>query len=291
MDLFAIRNQLYSGNYQQVVTDAAAFNPKGNQELKTECEVLLMRAHIALGNHFLVLQNVRDDAPYELRAVKLLAQFMQDPEGGAEPANSKLNEWLCVPEAATNTTVLLVAGTVYNMQGNYEETLKLLHASEDAELMSLLVQTFLSMSRIDLAEKQFKTMQQKEDDHTLTQLASTWVNLAKGGSNIKEALFTFTDLADKFGTSTLIFNGMAAAHMGQGEFEDAEGCINSALQMNPNDVDSLINLIAILTHLRPGDDRIQNTHSMLQHQHPKHPYVKAYQASQDSFNRIAGISA
>ena len=45
--------------------------------------------------------------------------------------------------------------------------------------MALLVQTFLFMNRSDLAQKQFATMQQKEDDHTLTLIASAWVNLSK----------------------------------------------------------------------------------------------------------------
>jgi coatomer protein complex subunit epsilon len=45
--------------------------------------------------------------------------------------------------------------------------------------MATLVYTYLQMDRMDLAEKQFKTMQQNEDDATLTNLASAWVNLAK----------------------------------------------------------------------------------------------------------------
>jgi coatomer protein complex subunit epsilon len=291
MDLFALRNHFYVGNYQQVVADAASFNARGNSDLESECELILMRAQIALGNHFLVIQKVRDDAPHALRAAKLLAQHMQDPVGSANTVNDALDKMLCDSEAATNPNVLLLIGQIFNSQSKYEETLKHTHDSENVELMALLIQTFLFMNRRDLAEKQFATMQQKEDDHTLTQMASAWINLAKGGAVIRDALFTYTDLADKFGTSTLIFNGMAAANMGQGDFEDAESNVNSALQMNSNDVDSLINLVAILQHTRPSDARISSTLSLLQHQHPHHPYVKAYLASEDSFNRIAGISA
>ena len=91
MDLFTLTNQLHTGNYQQVITDAASFNSKGDDSLQLECDILLhrypaaglvrphllLRATIALGNHFLVIPKIKDDAPMPLRGVKLLAQFMQ----------------------------------------------------------------------------------------------------------------------------------------------------------------------------------------------------------------------
>ena len=54
------------------------------------------RAYIALGNHFLVLQKVRDDDPISLQACKLLANYMQvadttphsDDDSAANPSNS-----------------------------------------------------------------------------------------------------------------------------------------------------------------------------------------------------------
>eukprot|EP00657_Telonema_sp_P-1_P004002 TRINITY_DN1925_c0_g1_i3.p1 TRINITY_DN1925_c0_g1~~TRINITY_DN1925_c0_g1_i3.p1 ORF type:complete len:107 (+),score=28.87 TRINITY_DN1925_c0_g1_i3:173-493(+) len=100
-----------------------------------------------------------------------------------------------------------------------------------------------------------------------------------------------SDLSEKYGNSAMIFNGMAAAHMVGGEYEDAEGCVNSALQLNPNDIDALINLIVVLQHLRPNDDRIQTTLSLLKHQAPSHPFVKSSISAEESFNRLAGIVA
>jgi len=50
-DLYGIQNQFYLGNYQQVVTDASAFNARGDATAKLECDVILNRAHVAMGNH------------------------------------------------------------------------------------------------------------------------------------------------------------------------------------------------------------------------------------------------
>lgn len=43
---------------------------------------------------------------------------------------------------------------------------------------ALNVQIFLKMHRSDYAERQLRAMQQIDEDHTLTQLANAWLNLA-----------------------------------------------------------------------------------------------------------------
>merc|ERR1711959_329634 len=210
-----------------------------------------------MGNHFLVLQKIKNDDPISLQAVKLLATYMQS--GDMENVEAQLDKWMEDSSASTDATMLNVAAMIYNREGKYEEALKYVHNPTSLEMMATLVFTFIQMDRIDLAEKQFKTMQQNEDDATLTQLASAWVHLAKGGDKIQTALFTYTDLAEKFGTSVTLLNGMAACHMSKGEFEDAEKLLQEALSKNPNDVDYLINTLVCLQHQRTSEDLAMST--------------------------------
>jgi len=43
---------------------------------------------------------------------------------------------------------------------------------------ALNVQIFIKMHRSDYAERQLRIMQQIDEDHTLTQLANAWLDLA-----------------------------------------------------------------------------------------------------------------
>jgi len=286
-DVFGMQNQFYLGNFQQVVTDASAFNPRGEANAKLECDIILNRAYVAMGNHFLVLQKINSDAPISLQAVKLLATYMQSPEQLPNYID-QINAWMST-EAATDNTLLVVAAMIYNREGQYEEALKFIGQNPATlEQMAILVQTYLQMHRVDLAEKTWTLMQQKEDDATLTQLAAAWVNLAKGGDRIQKALFGFTDLAEKYGTTLNLLNGMAACHMSKGEFDDAHKLLQQSLDKNPQDVDALINLVVCLQHLGTYEELVTTTISTLQNLHPGHPWVKNMAQMEDSFARIAG---
>lgn len=81
----------------------------------------------------------------------------------------------------SNTTLILVAAIIFCHENNLEGALRVLHSSDHLECVALRVQTLLAMNRVDLARKELKVMQEKDDDAILTQLAQAWVNLQMVG--------------------------------------------------------------------------------------------------------------
>ncbi|GAB4840878.1 hypothetical protein Ancab_021638 [Ancistrocladus abbreviatus] len=277
--LFNLRNNFYLGAYQAAINDSNV--PNLSQEDAIERDCLVHRSYIALGSYQLVINEIDPSAATPLQAVKLLALYLSSPEN-KESTISSLKEWLGDSAIGNNPTLRLIAGIIYMHEQDFNEALKHTNAGGTMELHALNVQIYLKMYRSDYAEKQLKSMQQIDEDHTLTQLANAWFNLAVGGSKIQEAYLIFQDFSEKYPMTVLVLNGKAVCCIHMGNFDEAESLLLEALNKDAKDPETLANLVVCSLHLGKPSSRYL---SQLKLSHPDHMLVKRASTAEESFDR------
>jgi coatomer protein complex subunit epsilon len=154
--------------------------------------------------------------------------------------------------------------------------------------MALCVQILLKMERADVAEKTLRQMAALDDDATLTQLATAWVNLALGGGKAQEACYVFQELGDKHSWTPKLYNGSAACHMQMGQFEEAEKDLLEALTKDGKDPETLANLVVAGLHLgRRGGSKLRTYLTQLKAVAPQHALLAKSAALEEAFDAAA----
>ncbi|KAL3616780.1 hypothetical protein CASFOL_039174 [Castilleja foliolosa] len=277
--LFGLRNSFYIGAYQTAINNSEI--PNLSSEEIVERDSIVYRSYIALGSYQLVINEIDSAAATPLQAVKLLALYLSSP-ANKEMAISSLNEWLADPAIGNNPILRLIAGIIFTHEQDYNEALKHTNAGGTMDLYALNVQIFLKMHRSDYAEKQLRVMQGIDEDHTLTQLANAWLNLAVGGSKIQEAYLIFQDFSEKYPMTSLILNGKAVCCIHKGEFDEAETLLLEALNKDAKDPETLANLVVCCLHLGKPSSRYL---SQLKLSDPEHTLVKRASTAEEGFDR------
>ncbi|OAY31616.1 coatomer subunit epsilon-1 [Manihot esculenta] len=277
--LFSLRNNFYLGAYQAAINNSDLPNLSPDDAVERDC--LVYRSYIALGSYQLVINEIDNSAATPLQAVKLLALYLSSP-ANKESTISSLKEWLADSAIGNNAILRLIAGTIFMHEEDYNEALKHTNAGGTMELHALNVQIFLKMHRSDYAEKQLRYMQQIDEDHTLTQLANAWLNLAVGGSKIQEAYLIFQDFSEKYPMTSLILNGKAVCCMHMGNFDEAETLLLEALNKDAKDPETLADLVVCSLHLGKPSSRYL---SQLKLSHPDHMLVKRASSAEENFER------
>lgn len=290
-DLYTLRTLFWLGNYQKAVSEGSSLN-RLSEPLRIEAKEFVFRSYIAMGQANIVLDEIKDapGTPVSLQAVKLLARYISD-SSSKEMVLMTLGEWLGDPTSAGNSTLQLIASIIYMHENNLKEALKAVRHGTTMEQLALNIQIFLKMDRPDLALKQVRLMQQADEDATLTQLSSAWVHLTSGGAKLQEAAFIYEELIDKFGRTLPLLNGLAVANMHMHKFEEAEKTLDEALQLGPNDPDTLINLISCYQHLSKPSNLINRMINQLKLAAPNNPMVKQLATVEGAFDRVSATYA
>ncbi|ELU05412.1 hypothetical protein CAPTEDRAFT_225244 [Capitella teleta] len=283
-ELFDIRTALYIGNYQQCINEAQKL--KVSPDFRDERDVLMYRAYLAQRKFGVVLDEVRSGAPAELQAVRMLADFLSN-ESQRDRLVTELDAKMSGNVDVSNSTALLMAGSVYYHHGNLDAALRALHQSDSLECLALMVQIMLKMDRVELAKKELKRMQDIDEDSILTQLAQAWFNLSVGGDKYQDAYYIFQELSDKFSSTPVLLNGQAACYMAQGRFDEAEGALQEAMDKDSNNAETLVNMTVLSQHLGKAPEVSNRYISQLKDSHRSHPFVQDILLKESEFDRFA----
>ena len=151
-----------------------------------ERDAFLYRAYIAQRKFRVVLDEINSASSEELQPLKKLAEYFASPSR-REAIVAELDK----TTNSSNCNFTIVAATIYYHEKNLESALRILRNADHLECMALTLQIYLKMDRPDMARKELKSMQEKDDDATLTQLAQAWQNIYIGGDRLQDAYYIF----------------------------------------------------------------------------------------------------
>ncbi|NXH35879.1 COPE protein, partial [Myiagra hebetior] len=276
-ELFALRNNFYIGAYQAAINEAQRAKTPGS--LCSLCSLSQRKFGV-------VLDEIKAKASPELQAVRMFAEFLSN-ESQRDSIVAELDKKMAKSVDVANSSFLLMAASIYFHQHNPDAALRALHQGDSLECLAMMIQILLKLDRLDLARKELKKMQEQDEDATLTQLATAWVNLAMGGEKLQEAFYIFQEMADKYSSTLLLLNGQAACSMAQGKWDEAEGVLQEALDKDSSHPETLLNLVVLSQHLGKAPEVTNRYLSQLKDAHKNHPFIREYQAKENDFDRLA----
>lgn len=186
-------------------------------------------------------------------------------------------------ESSADTGVQLAAAHVFLAAGLKKEALQCVHVGQTLEHLSLTLQLYLQLDRLDLAQNQLNLLRQADEDSVVAQLGGVYMALAKGSSVASDAVHTLNQLSEQYGPSVFLLNLMACALMQQGKYAEAESKLEQSRQeFGASDADTLCNLIVAYQYQsKPTQALVQQ----LKATYPDHFLAKGLEMVEGAFER------
>lgn len=284
-DLFELRNYFYLGNLTAATTEGETVSVEGHGA-EIERDVILKRLDLAKGKYDDIIQAVDESSAPALLVVKLLAQYCKDPSSG-DAMSAELQKLSTDEVVAASPCGLLMCAIAYAQIGDFDNSLRAASRVNTLEELAVKVQVLIRMDRIDVAEKEVARMQSIDEDATLTQLATAWTHLAKGGENVQEAVYIYQDLLERHGATDQILNGMAVCHIAMGKPDESERALKEALTKNPNCATTLINVICSSKYKNKPAELVARYFAQLERVAPSNEWLVDYRKKEAEFDQLA----
>lgn len=218
-----------------------------------------------------------------LQALALKAQY-ESAIGNEDAQASIIDQLKTLAASSPSLSVQLTASQVLLSAGQTKEALQQVYQGASMEQMAMILQIYLKLDRLDLANQQLATLKQKDEDAVLTQLCSVFVSLATGSSGASDAVHVLNSLTEQYGASPFLLNLMAAGLMMQREYAAAETKLQECLR-DFNEVvipDTLVNMIVCSVQQNKSPDEYVGK---LKTQFPAHPFNAGLDRVTSAFDR------
>uniref|UniRef100_A0A1I7V526 Coatomer subunit epsilon n=1 Tax=Caenorhabditis tropicalis TaxID=1561998 RepID=A0A1I7V526_9PELO len=282
--LFSIRNYFFLGSYQSCIGEALKFQTK-NEDEKQEKDVYLYRAYIAQGQAFIPLKEIpATTKSTDLAAVRRYAEFRNNP-AAKKKILAEVQEDVASRNIKSDIAAVLAA-TILNESDNSEDAFRAVSRFDGLEARATKVFTLMKMNKRKLAMVEVKKMNQIDEDATLSQLSNALVTAFGASGKVKDALYIYSEMADKYGRTTDLEMHQAVVSILTQDYDAAEELLESALERDSKDADVLINSF-VAAQLNDKDDEVaERLISQLKHEHPTHPFVIDFNNKEAEFDRI-----
>jgi coatomer protein complex subunit epsilon len=327
-ELYTLKQLFHLGSYREALDEAASLKLKAGpagEAARLERDVLVLRSQVGLG---LAARVAAEGAggggggggtaaaaaaaagaePVALQAVRALARYLSAaaPERRAEVV-AQFEAWTADAAAGAVPAVQALGATVFLHEQQPLLALRALRGFATLEALALSIEVYLRMDRVDLAERQLRALQERDDESALFQLSAAHVCLALGGDKYREALSTLQEVLQRYGEDgTAVTAALSAALVCLRRFDEAERLLKEALAKEPAAPELLINLLALMQHTGrglgvgaagvadggageggAGGNPSAKVLATLQRVAPGHPFVAALGLAESSFDRIA----
>ncbi|THH32494.1 hypothetical protein EUX98_g1674 [Antrodiella citrinella] len=297
-ELYHIKQQFTLAAYKSLVD----LTPESNSPDYIPTLVYQARAHIALNDPSAALQLIPSDTEdVSVKGVVALARYVGATDETAKDAALEELRDLCVEiesedaeaEEKEKDLVKVLAGTAFAIAGEVEEALETLGAgssTENLEAVALIVQIYLSISRPDLARKEFERAKRWAEDDVLLQLIESSIVLVTGKDGYNDPNSFYTEqLANPSLTSPHLLTARGVTRLLKGEISGAKSDFEEAVSQQGGKADAeTLAAMTVAAGLGTAKQAEAEQHwSQLTSQYPTHPLVQDVLKKSAAFDELA----